>query len=123
MNEKFDKNNIVMNKSFDFAIDIIELYKTLKAKNEFVISKQLLRSGTSIGANIEEANAAQTKKDFVTKMSLASKEARETRYWLQLLNKSKLVDHNYKNYLNKIDELIRIITSFVKTAQSNLSNN
>lgn len=123
MNEKYDKNNIVMNKSFDFAIDIIELYKTLKSKNEFVISKQLLRSGTSIGANIEEANAAQTKKDFVTKMSLASKEARETRYWLQLLNKSKLVDHNYENYLNKIDELIRIITSIVKTAQSNLSNN
>lgn len=123
MNEKFDKNNIVMNKSFDFAIDIIELYKTLKAKNEFVISKQLLRSGTSISTNIEEANAAQTKKDFVTKMSLASKEARETRYWLQLLNKSKLVDRNYENYLNKIDELIRIITSFVKTAQSNLSNN
>lgn len=123
MNEKFDKNNIVMNKSFDFAIEIIELYKTLKSKNEFVISKQLLRSGTSIGANIEEANAAQTKKDFVTKMSLASKEARETRYWLQLLNKSKLVDHNYENYLNKIDELIRIITSIVKTAQSNLSNN
>lgn len=123
MNDKFDKNNIVMNKSFDFAIDIIELYKTLKSKNKFVISKQLLRSGTSIGANIEEANAAQTKKDFVTKMSLASKEARETRYWLQLLNKSKLVDHNYENYLNKIDELIRIITSIVKTAQSNLSNN
>lgn len=123
MNEKYDKNNIVMNKSFDFAIDIIELYKTLKSKNEFVVSKQLLRSGTSIGANIEEANAAQTKKDFVTKMSLASKEARETRYWLQLLNKSKLVDHNYENYLNKIDELIRIITSIVKTAQSNLSNN
>lgn len=121
MSNDYDKDNVVLNKSFDFAIEIIELYKLLKSKNEFVISKQLLRSGTSIGANIEEANAAQTKKDFATKMSLASKEARETRYWLRLLNKSKLVDNDYKNYINKIDELIRIITAIVKTAQSNLS--
>ncbi len=121
MTDSYDKDNVVLNKSFDFALEIIELYKFLKSKNEFVISKQLLRSGTSIGANIEEATAAQTKKDFATKMSLASKEARETRYWLRLLNKSKLVEYDYKNYLNKIDELIRIITAIVKTAQSNLS--
>lgn len=121
MNNDYDKDNVVLNKSFDFALEIIELYKILKSKNEFVISKQLLRSGTSIGANIEEATAAQTKKDFATKMAIASKEARETRYWLRLLNKSKLVEYDYKNYLNKIDELIRIITAIVKTAQSNLS--
>jgi four helix bundle protein len=121
MNNKYDKDNVVLNKSFDFALEIIELYKILKNKNEFVISKQLLRSGTSIGANIEEATAAQTKKDFATKMALASKEARETRYWLRLLSKSNLIDYDYKNYLNKIDELIRIITANVKTAQSNLS--
>ncbi|MFZ2322587.1 MAG: four helix bundle protein [Ignavibacteriaceae bacterium] len=121
MADSYDKDNVVLNKSFDFALKIIELYKILKSKNEFVISKQLLRSGTSIGANIEEATAAQTKKDFTTKMSIASKEAGETRYWLRLLNKSKLVKYDYKNYLNKIDELIRIITAIVKTAQSNLS--
>lgn len=121
MNNDYDKDNVVLNKSFDFALKIIELYKILKSKNEFVISKQLLRSGTSIGANIEEATAAQSKKDFATKMAIASKEARETRYWLRLLNKSKLVDFDYNNYLNKIDELIRIITSIVKTAQTNLS--
>lgn len=121
MDNKYDKDNVVLNKSFDFALEIIDLYKILKGKNEFVISKQLLRSGTSIGANIEEATAAQTKKDFTTKMALASKEARETRYWLRLLNKSKLIDYEYKNYLNKIDELIRIITAIVKTAQSNLN--
>jgi len=121
MNDNYDKDNVVLNKSFDFALEIIELYKILKSKNEFVISKQLLRSGTSIGANVEEATAAQSKKDFATKMSIASKEARETRYWLRLLNKSKLVEYDYKNYLNKIDELIRIITAIVKTAQSNLS--
>jgi len=121
MSNDYDKDNIVLNKSFDFALEIIELYRILKSKNEFVISKQLLRSGTSIGANVEEATAAQSKKDFATKMSIASKEARETRYWLRLLNKSKLVEYDYKNYLNKIDELIRIITAIVKTAQSNLS--
>ena len=121
MTDTYDKDNVILNKSFELALDIIELYKILKSKNEFVLSKQLLRSGTSIGANIEEANAAQTKKDFATKMSIASKEARETRYWLRLLNKSKLVEYDYKNYLNKIDELIRIITAIVKTAQSNLN--
>ena len=121
MNNNYDKDNIVLNKSFDFALDIIELYKFLKSKNEFVISKQLLRSGTSIGANVEEANAAQTKKEFATKMSLASKEARETRYWLRLLDKSKLVDSDYKNHITKIDELIRIITAIVKTTQPNLN--
>jgi four helix bundle protein len=120
MSNDYDKDNIVLNKSFDFALEIIELYKILKSKNEFVISKQLLRSGTSIGANIEEATAAQSKKDFATKMAIASKETRETRYWLRLLNKSKLVDFDYNNYLNKIDELIRIITAIVKTAQTNL---
>jgi len=121
MNDINNKDNVVLNKSFDFALRIIELYKILKSNNEFVISKQLLRSGTSIGANIEEATAAQTKKDFVTKMANASKEAREARYWLRLLNKSNLIVFDYRNYLNEIDELIRIITAIVKTAQSNLS--
>ena len=121
MDNKFDKDNIVLSKSFDLALEIIELYKLLKNKNEFVISKQLLRCGTSIGANIEEANAAQTKKDFVTKMAIASKEAREIRYWLRLLSKSKLVQLDFNNQLQKKDELIRIITAIVKTAQSNLS--
>ena len=90
MTDSYDKDNVVLNKSFDFALEIIELYKILKSKNEFVISKQLLRSGTSIGANVEEATAAQTKKDFVTKMSIASKEARETRYWYDCLIKANL---------------------------------
>jgi len=123
MNTDYDKENVVLNKSFNFALEIIELYKILKNKNEFIISKQLLRSGTSIGANVEEANAAQSKKDFATKMSIASKEARETRYWLRLLSRSKLVDYDFEKYLNKIDELIRIITAIVKTAQTNLNNN
>jgi four helix bundle protein len=77
----------------------------------------LLRSGTSIGANVEEASAGQSRKDFLAKMSIASKEARETKYWLRLLQKSKLVDIDVTNELAKIDELIRILTAIVKTTK------
>ena len=91
-------NNPVQEKSFHFAIEIVKLYQNLKKQNEFVISKQPLKSGTSIGANVEEGSAAQTKKDFITKMSIASKEARETRYWLRLLQQSKLVNIDFSEY-------------------------
>ena len=70
------KDNLIANKTFDFALTIIELYMQLKKENEFIISKQIIRSGTSIGANVEEAIAAQSKKDFISKLSIASKEAR-----------------------------------------------
>src|SRR3982074_2786698 len=96
--------------SFNFSLQIIKLYKLLVEKKEFVISKQLLRCGTSIGANIEEAIAAQSRKDFITKMSIASKEARETRYWLRLLDKSKLVDIDYSPYLISVEHIINILT-------------
>jgi len=79
-----------------------------------------LRSATSIGANAEEASAAQTKRDFAHKMSISSKEARESRYWLKLLDRSQFVEHNYKPYLSDIDEIIRILTSIVKTAQKSI---
>ena len=114
------KENIIQTKSFDFALKIIELYKFLKQNNENVISKQLLKSGTSIGANVQEAGAAQTKKDFITKMSIASKEARETKYWLNLLNKSNLVQNNYNEFISAVDELINILTAIVKTSQKNI---
>jgi four helix bundle protein len=74
------EQSIIQKKSFEFALSVIELYKLLIAQNEYVLSKQLLRSGTSIGANVEEASAGQSKKDFIAKMSIASKEARETLY-------------------------------------------
>jgi four helix bundle protein len=111
------KQSIIEKKSFEFALKIIELYKKLLEQNEYVLSKQLLRSGTSIGANVTEATAAQSKKDFITKMSIASKEARETKYWLTLLSKSKLVNIYFNDYLFEIDELIKILTSIVKTSQ------
>lgn len=114
------KENVVLEKSFTFSLKIIALYKTLRAEKEFVISKQLLRSATSIGANANEASAAQTKKDFIAKMAISSKEARETHYWLRLLQKSQLVPLDYNDYILQVEELIRIITAIVKTSQNNL---
>lgn len=115
-----ERDNIIQNKSFDFALNIIALYKELIKQKEFIISKQLLRSGTSIGANIEEAIAGQTKKDFVHKMTIALKESRETRYWLKLLKESDLVDFNIDEYLFKIDEIIKILIKIIKTTNQNL---
>lgn len=111
------KDNVIQEKSFQFALHIIELYKTLVVHKEYILSKQLLKSGTSIGANIEEAIAGFSKKDFTAKMSIASKEARETRYWLRLYNASKLVDLDYSGYLKEIEEIINILTAIVKTSQ------
>ena len=84
------RQNIVQDKSFDFALRIIELYKNLISKKEYILSKQLLKSGTSIGANVEEALAGISKKDFIAKIAISSKEARETRYWLRLYQASKI---------------------------------
>ncbi|MGC3979205.1 MAG: four helix bundle protein [Paludibacteraceae bacterium] len=111
----------VIDLSFQFSLEIIALYKELVKQNEYVLSKQLLRSATSIGANIEEANAGQTKKDFIMKMSIASKEARETKYWLRLLDKSKLVDTDYSSCLSSIEHIINLLTKIVKTSQQSLS--
>lgn len=115
------ENNIILEKTFAFSLSIISLYSQLKNDKEYVLSKQLLRAGTSIGANAEEAIAAQSKRDFINKMSIAAKEARETRYWLRLLDKSQLVKHDYATYLNSVDEILRIITAIVKTSQESLN--
>ncbi|HCF29066.1 MAG TPA: four helix bundle protein [Cyanobacteria bacterium UBA11049] len=111
-------DSIIQKKSFEFALEIIRLYRELQDQREYVLSRQLLRSGTSIGANVEEASAAQSRNDFVAKMSIASKEARETRYWLRLLQESKLVDIDVTSQLIHVDELIRILTSIVKTTST-----
>lgn len=127
MNFKFSINvrvmkksgNIIQNKSFEFALTVIELYRELQAKNEFDISRQLLRSGTSIGANVEEAIAAYSKRDFLHKMSIASKEGRETSYWLRLIKAGNLIevpDH----YFSDINEINSILTSIVKTTSESL---
>ena len=114
------KENIIREKSFGFALEIIKLYKLLRQKKEYVISKQLLRSATSVGANVAEAEAAQSKKDFLSKMSIASKEARETEYWLKLLDQSELVDIHLENYIDEIKQIINILTRIVKTTAESL---
>lgn len=113
------KDNLIQTKSFDFSLMIIELYKSLVDQREFVISKQLLRSGTSIGANIEEAIAALSRKDFIHKLSISNKEARETKYWLRLLKKSTLTYIDVTNQLDEIQQIINILTSIIKTTKEN----
>jgi four helix bundle protein len=111
------KENIIATKTFDFALSIVNLFVQLKKENEFIISKQIVRSATSIGANVEEAIAAQSRKDFIHKMSIASKEARETKYWLRLLDKSDLTTIEINNYLIEVEHIINIITKIIKTSQ------
>ena len=117
------QENIILDKSFDFAIRVVKLYKYLcDEKKEYVLSKQLLRSGTSIGANINEAQAGQSKADFISKMAIASKEARETKYWIDLLTKTDNLDINethVQSLQNDIEEIIKILTSIVKSSQGN----
>ncbi|MBI2464602.1 four helix bundle protein [Candidatus Shapirobacteria bacterium] len=113
------KENIVQKKSFEFAVKIINLYKHLaESKKEFVLSKQMLRSGTSIGANVEEAIGGQSKKDFVSKFSIAYKETRETIYWLKLLRETKYIDEKVaKETIGCCDELARIIAAILKSSR------
>ena len=110
---------ILEEKSFQFAIRIINLNRFLMdTKQEYVLSKQLLRSGTSIGANIAEAQFAQSKADFVSKMYISLKEASETRYWLQLLEASNLIDNTQlESLLSDCNELINMLVSTCKTSK------
>ena len=116
------KENIIATKTFEFSLNVIHLYMQLKKENEYIISKQVLRSGTSIGANVEEAIAAQSRKDFISKLSIASKEARETKYWLRLLDKSNLTQIPVSGYLIEIEHIINIITKIIKTSQEAVAN-
>ena len=111
--------NIIEKKSFDFAIRIVRLYRYLcEKKKEFVLSKQLLRSGTSIGANVAEAQQAQSKADFVSKISIALKETTETKYWLRLLNATDyLSDVEIKTILADCVEIEKILTSIIKSSK------
>jgi four helix bundle protein len=117
------KNNIVQDKSFAFAIRIYCLYTFLKVeKKEYVLSKQLLRSGTSIGANIEEAIGGQTDKDFYAILSIAYKEARESRYWIKLLHATNLLnDEEAKSIMDDAEELCRIISKIQITMREKLA--
>jgi len=117
------RDNIILDKSFAFAVRVVKLYKYLcDEKKEYVLSKQLLRSGTSIGANINEAQAGQSKADFISKMSISSKEARESKYWIDLLVKTDYLninDQHTKSLVNDIEEIIKLLTSIVKSSKEN----
>ena len=117
--------NLIVEKSYNFALLIIELYKYLsQEKKEYVLSKQLLRCGTSIGANVQEAQAAISKKDFISKISISSKEALESRYWLNLLIDSEYISKDKQKtqkLLEEIESIIKILTKIVKSSQGNLN--
>jgi len=113
-------DSIVGRKSYDFALAIIKLYKNLSTeKREFILSKQVLRSGTSVGANINEALAGESKRDFVHKMSISLKEARETAYWLNLLSDSGFIQKEEHSILiNNCNELMKILSSIILTTKA-----
>lgn len=111
---------MIEERSFQFSLRIIKLVKDLRENNEYIFANQLLRSSTSIGANVAEAGAGQSKKDFISKMAIASKEARETRYWLRLIKEANLSHLEVSEYLNEIDQIIKILTKIVKTSQESI---
>jgi len=116
------KENLIQRKSFLFAIRIVNLYKYLTTeKKEFVLSKQIVRSGTSIGANIEESIGGQSKKDFISKISISYKEARETIYWLKLLKETEYLNkEEFESLFNDAEELCKILGSIqIKVKKDN----
>jgi len=114
-----ESQSVIVQKSYRFALEIIKIYKFLKVEfNEFVLSKQILRSGTSIGANINEAQSAESKSDFVHKMSISLKEARETLYWINLLTDSGFISKKESKFLkDSCTEIIKILKSIILTTK------
>ena len=114
-----DSQADIRSRTFEFSVQIIELYKYLQIdKKEYMLGKQLLRSGTSIGANVEEATAAQSKKDFIAKMSISLKEARETNYWLRLLKRTGYIHKN--ELIKESEEIMNILGAIIRTSRKNL---
>ena len=117
-----DKKGILSKKTYNFAIRIVKLSKFLRESNEYVLSKQLLRSGTAIGALIREAGYAQSISDFVSKLSIALKEANETLYWISLLYDTEHFDEKIKNSFQKdCDEIISILVTSIKTGKNRIN--
>ncbi len=116
------ENNVIREKTYAFALKIIELYKYMAfEKKEFVLSRQILKSGTSIGANVEESIGGQSKRDFLSKISISYKEARETLYWIRLLHDSGFIGIKTKTELaDDCEEILRIIGSIQKTMKAKI---
>lgn len=115
------KENPIKDKSFAFAVRVVKAYKFLSSeKKEFVMSKQLLRSGTAIGALYREAEQAESKADFIHKMAIAQKECNETLYWLELLNATDYIpDNNFQELYKEATELLKLCTAIIRTAKQN----
>lgn len=121
---KTESKSIIAEKAYAFALLVISIYKELKTENEFILSRQILRSGTSIGANVNEAISAESKKDFVHKLSISLKEARETKYWLNLLKDSNFIHQEmYDKSNKKCEELIKILSSIILTTKQRYLKN
>ena len=120
-----ETKNLIVDKSYKFALRIIKMYKYLtEEKKEYVLSKQILRSGTSVGANINEAQSAESKPDFIHKMGISLKELRETNYWLNLLHEADYIDKNsFTSIENNCTERIKLISKIILTSKNNLKNN
>lgn len=119
-----DKKNIIKDKSFAFAVRIVNLYKLLCERKEYVLSKQLLRSGTSIGALLRESEHAQSTADFVNKLSIALKEANESEYWIMLLKETQYISPTeYESIIHDCQEIIKILISIIKTTKMNQNEN
>lgn len=117
-------DNLIENKTFDFSVRIVNLYKYLTCdKNEYIMSKQLLRCGTSIGANVAESQNAQSNNDFITKLTIAIKETAETKYWLRLLNKTDyLSETEFVSIYEDCCEIYKIISSIIITSKDKQQN-
>ena len=121
LNQKFMKESILKTKSFSFAVETINLCKKLNEEKEYVISKQLLRSGTSIGANIREAKNALSLADFVHKLYISQKECDESMYWLELLVETNYISEaEFRNIYSKSNELLKMLKSSILTTKSKL---
>lgn len=119
--ENYKRENPIVSKSEDFAVRIVRLYSYLReSKSEHVMSRQLLRAGTSIGANIAESQEAQSKADFVSKLAIALKESRESRFWIKLLFRTGFISEQEYNSINTdLSELYRLLTSIIKSTKNN----
>lgn len=113
--------NVVRDKSFQFALRTVKLYQYLKEeKKEYILSKQVLRSGTAIGALVRESQQAESKADFIHKLAIALKEANETEYWIELLFQSGFLEEkSYQSIHTDIEELLKLLTSIIKTTKEN----
>ena len=115
---RMHKGNLIRDEAFSFALQIMDLAKTLRLEKEYELSSQLWRAGTSIGANVEEAQAGQSRADFLAKMTIASKEAREALYWLKLADKGKIISaEEIAPVREQCERIVRILTAIVKTGR------